>query len=198
MGRGSAKSQAHIEIATQTALEPSNCECTLKGSFPWTQLPNTMSTLITNEQRNVINMNLSSYLSASAILCAALASSASAQSDEKRTTFWILGPFGVEYKLDEAGKTSGTLMLTGALKKEGGSNQLKLGPGVEYMMYPQGGARGIGYGVRAASIGGIGIGPTVAYVTRPRQGVAFRTSLTALFGKDYIPFVFDLGIGFQF
>ncbi len=143
-------------------------------------------------------MRLNPLLTLIAMVSPVLAT-ASAQDEGKRTTFWVFGPLGIESKLDQEGKTTGALMLSGLLQKSRTSNsEVRLAPALEYMVYPAGGARGLGYGARAIFSGGVSVGPSIAYVTRPRRGVAFRVALSFPFGNNAIPILPEIGLGFQF
>lgn len=142
-------------------------------------------------------------LVAAAVVVAGFASIVGAQAPDKPNTFWILGPFGVEHQLGQSERPSTVaLYLAGIFKKDdsfgGDSSTLKLGLAGEYLVYSAPNASGLGIGGRVYATDGISIGPSVAYVTRPKNGVAFRLGASFPFGADAVPFNVELGIGFRF
>jgi hypothetical protein len=112
-------------------------------------------------------------------------------------TFWIFGPFGIEHQLEE--KSSIGVYLAALSRNEGANATVEFGPAVEYLRYSHPGARGLGIGFRTVLAGGVALGPSVFYVTRPsKSGVAFRLGASFLFGSNTVPFTPELGIGFRF
>jgi len=115
----------------------------------------------------------------------------------KPNTFWIFGPFGLEHQI--APKDTVGAYLTIPLRDDADSTVYTAAFGLEYMRYSDVGAHGFGFGVRALAGSGFGVGPSIAYVTRPsHKGVGFRLGASFPFGGGYVPFLTEIGLGFRF